>query len=135
MGILPDGCVKPPDQTRTGQHGRFVVTVHVRVSTANPCTNTILVLGPTCLYCNEECFNRPGNEANTQCSGYNNYKALDIVSCSCFHLFYLIQIIFLFYAMLLHCSPFRLARPLRPSRRPRSLTTHLRLSRDHPQPR
>ncbi len=36
VGILPDGSVKPPDQTRTGPHGRFVVTVHARVSTAAP---------------------------------------------------------------------------------------------------
>ncbi|XP_064387079.1 uncharacterized protein LOC135335495 isoform X2 [Halichondria panicea] len=34
VGILPDGCVKPPDQTRTGKHGRFVVTVHVRAGPA-----------------------------------------------------------------------------------------------------
>ena len=33
IGILPDGCVKPPGQTHTGGHARYIPTVISYVST------------------------------------------------------------------------------------------------------
>ena len=32
VGILPDGTVKPPANTKTGLHGRFTVSLHYNVS-------------------------------------------------------------------------------------------------------
>ena len=32
VGILPTGAVKPPENTKTGPHGRFIVIVHAVVS-------------------------------------------------------------------------------------------------------
>ena len=41
VGVLPDGSIKPPENTRTGPHGRFTVSVH---TTSQPNTGPMVTL-------------------------------------------------------------------------------------------